>query len=210
MQVVNVIERCKDRAQQERSLNSVVGLMIHRCGVDLRHDVVLGYDAPTIVDAFTGKEPRWASVAAVTGRQNPYTIYIGGNLGPEDCDGVVWQALPLDEIGHHGRRFSRGHIGIGVIGDFREKPPSKTQLRTLVSVCSDLCIGLGLDPYKAIKGHGEIEGSHDGTKSPGRHNACPGDLLNMFTLRDDVAQARTRTNYRGLKEAGFVLDEPLP
>lgn len=183
--VDKIIEQVKDGAEQERDLSKIASIMIHRVGVDLRTGVVLGFDALDIAEVFIGRDPRWASVAKSTGSQNAYTFYVGGDLGPKAYDGRVWQALPLDEIGHHGRRFSRYSIGIACIGDFRVKPPSERQWAAAVDIVSDLCFIFGLISRR-VQGHGEVKGAHSGAKAPGRPAACPGDLWDMDAFRGSV------------------------
>jgi hypothetical protein len=185
--IQNVIDRCRDRKEQERG--DIVGMMVHRVGVDRQTGVELGFDGPAISDAFTGRNPDWAEVAAATGGQNAYTLFIGGAFGPPEFDGVIWQALELDEIGWHGRRFSRGYLGIGLIGDFRRgfgEPPSVMQTGSLLWILSSLCCALSIEPT-AIVGHGEVAGAHGGNKAPGLPGACPGDLISMDVIRKQVA-----------------------
>jgi hypothetical protein len=202
-----IIDQVRDHKYQRRDLDGIEGLMVHRCGVDLRAGMVIGYDGVSICDAFTGKNPRWESVAKVTGHQNPYTFLIGGNVGPAAFDGKVWQALPLDEIGHHGLRFSRGHIGIGLIGDFRTRVASETQLGIATDLCADLCLMLGLISRRVV-GHGEIRGAHK-KKGPGQPGACPGDFLSMDSFRSSVreqmrAKLRQDAKWR-LEQVGVQL-----
>lgn len=114
---------------------------------------------------------------------------IGGNLGRLELDGLVWQALPLTEFAPHARRFSGSYLSIACIGDFRvsyDAPPSARQLSSLITLTSLLCIELDLTTG-AVVGHGEVDGSHDGSKAPGRPAACPGGLLDMDRLRSAVA-----------------------
>ena len=191
-----IIDQVSDGRAQWRSINRVVGLMVHRCGVNSRTGAVIGYDAPAICDAFTGRAPRWRDVAKATNGQNPYTFYIGGNLGPAELDGKVWQALPLDEIGHHALGCSADHIGIALIGDFRVGPASDRQWSAAVDLCADLCLMLSLPPRHVV-GHGEMTQAHKGIKAPGQPGACPGDLLVMDAFRErihDEMRARARAD----------------
>lgn len=194
-QSVEVIsELVRDHKYQQRGTDSIDGIMVHRVGVDVRAGIVIGYEARTICDAFTGRNERWASVARATGGQNPYTFIIGGDHGPAVFDGKIWQALPLDEIGHHARRFSKRFIGIGLVGDFRARPPSEVQALAAVDLISDLCLLLGV-LSRRVFGHGEVPGSHSGSKARGSPGACPGDLLSMAKLRAAIQQ-RMRNKLR--------------
>lgn len=189
MRVEYVLERAFDGKYLERDITAVKGIMVHRVGIDLKAKppVVIGHDAIEICYAFQGKVKHLLDVARVSGYQNPYTIMIGGDHISAEHDGTVWQVMPLDEVGWHARRWSSGFIGVACIGDFRVQAPSRSQRASLVFTLAVLCGRLGLDPYKHIKGHGEVPDAHDGTKAPGKPNACPGDLLDLDLVRDDVA-----------------------
>ena len=204
--IENIIGELDDGKHRERDWTSVEGFMVHRCGVDLKTGVVLGYDGRRVGEAFIGKRPEWEDVAKATGYQNAYTLFIGGDLGPPALDGKVWQALPLDEVGYHGRRFSPGYIGIGCIADPRVKPMSRKQRRTLEDLLAALCVGWAKDPYRAIRGHGEIAKAHDGSKAPGKRNACPGlTQVELNVLRDDVAQLVKEKGLVELHRAGLIF-----
>jgi hypothetical protein len=206
--IESIITEVYDGDADIRHVDRIVGLMIHRVGVDLQSGVVLGYDARSICDAFLGRAPRWAEVAKITGSENAYTLFVGGDLGPAELDGHIWQALPLDELGHHARRFSGDYLGIGCIGDFRERPPSPKQLANLVSICADLCLALGLGAAGVV-GHGEIRGAHGGAKAPGKPAACPGDLLGLDGLRsmisEEMAISMRAGAVRRLASAGLLF-----
>lgn len=192
MHVEYVIDQAFDGRYLERDLGAIKGIMVHRVGVDLtaRPLTVIGHTALEICQVFQGKVKHLLDVARATGYQNPYTVMIGGDHVAADHDGTIWQVMPLDEVGWHARRWSPGYIGVACIGDFRVQPPSRRQRAALVFTLAVLCGRLGLDPYKHIKGHGEVPGAHDGTKAPGQPNACPGDLLDMLLVKDDVALVR--------------------
>lgn len=206
LKIENVIGQLDDEKHRVRDWDSVEGFMVHRCGVDLKTGVVLGYDAVRIGEAFIGRRPEWDEVARATGYQNPYTLYVGGDLGPPSLDGKIWQALPIDEVGYHGRRYSFGHIGIGCIADPRVKPMSRPQYNSLTSLLAALCVGWAKDPYRAIRGHGEVPGSHDGSKAPDEPAACPGlTQRELNVLRDDVADLVKYEGRSVLHAAGLIF-----
>lgn len=204
--IENIIKEVWDGKKSPRNWEDIEGVMVHRCGLDKETGVILGYDAPSICSAFLGRHPDYPEVAKATGGENPYTLYIGGDCGgPKELDGKIWQALPLDEVGYHGRRFSVSYIGIGLIFDGRYAPPSQKQLSSLTDILVELCVASLWDPYKRIKGHGELPKAHNGTKSPDGPAACPGttEHINMNVLRDEVAilmkdRARSRLHDAGL------------
>jgi len=205
MEVDQVIAEADDGRYDRRDVETIEGVMIHRCGVDLQMGVVLGYDALSVAAAFTGKAPQWEAVSKATGGQNAYSIMIGGDLGPAAFDGKVWQLLPLDEVGYHGRRFSSSYIGIGLIADPRYQAPSAAQRDSLIELLSAICPAYGWDPFKNIRGHGEVDGAHDGSKAPGKPAACPGDMLPMNLVRADVADRVGSYSRLKLQDAGLIL-----
>jgi len=209
--IVDIRAAVRDKRQQLRSADSVSAVLVHRVGVNLQTGVAIGYNAESICDAFTGQDPRWAGVASVTNSQNPYTFYIGGDLGGGQ-DGLIWQALSLQEIGWHARSASRGSIGIAMIGDFRRKVgrmPSKAQMSSLVWLVSGLCSVLGLEP-SCVLGHGEVTGAHGGEKASGEPDACPGDYVDMDRVRAavgaSVGPSCCVTARKALRESGMSFD----
>jgi len=209
MQILNIIKTVFDGKDQERNWEATKGIMLHRAGVNLVDKQVIGYDGLTVAKAFIGQLPEWAAVANATNRQNAYSIMIGTDCAPnnpDQYDGKVWQALPLDEIGWHGRRFSRGWIGICWLGDPRVRPLSDKARNAALDLCARLCRARGWDPYKQIKGHGEVQDAHGGEKASGKRETCPGltqQQLNMF--RDDVATLMKEGGLRALHDSGLVF-----
>lgn len=208
IEIESVIPACYDGKLKLRDPDEIAGAMVHRVGIDCQTGAVLGYDAISISNAFTGKDPKWADVAKATGSQNAYSLMIGGDLGPEPFDGKIWQLMPLNEIGYHARRFSSPYLGIGCIGDFRKnegRPMSPKQRASLVDLLALLCAAFSWNPYQKIKGHGEVGGAHSGAKAPGKPAACPGDLVDMYAIRDDVATLGRESARRQLADAGLVF-----
>lgn len=211
MLIESIIDLVTDRRERERDVDELVGLMIHRVGVDHQTGVVLGHDGATVCRHFTGAIADYPEVARATGGEKPYTFLIGGDCGPAELDGNIWQALPLDELGPHGRRWaSPRFLGVACIGDFRapyKRPPSSSQRASLVSLTAALALDLGLT-VDAIVGHGEISSAHSGAKAPGKPAACPGDLLDMSALRtivgDEMALVGRAAARDRLLAAGLV------
>jgi hypothetical protein len=205
MNIINVIDRVSDNRVSHRSWDKLKTIYLHRCGVDQKSGVVLGYDAPSVCDHFTGRDKTYPEVAAATGGEIAYSLMIGGDAGPPEFDGLIWQCLPLNEIGYHARRFSKEGLGIGLIFDGRVSPPSQKMYASLVDLLGLLCLGLGLNPYKSIRGHGEEPGAHGGSKAPGQPHACPGDLLVPNHVRDDTATIMREKGLRKLASSGLVF-----
>lgn len=185
---IDIIDEVRDRRDQERGMHRIKGLMIHRCGVDLKTDTVLGYTGREVAYAFTGRNPIWRErVAKYTGYQNPYTFMVNAGVGPWYLDGTVWQCLPIDEIGWHGRRWSDDMIGLAWIGDPRVQPVSEKGYQAMVELAAGLCHLLALSPGSDIWGHGEVDGAHGGGKAPGMPGACPGlSQAGLDQFREDV------------------------
>lgn len=194
-----------DGRDQHRDFDAIEGFMVHRVGVDLQMKTDIGYEPVAICGAFTGKRPEFKAVAKATGGQNAYTIMVGGDLGPAEHDGKLWQCLPLDEIGHHARRFSVPWMGIGLIADPRYKKISSAQHASLVDLLVELCIGWAKDPFQAVKGHGEVPTAHGGEKAPGKPAWCPG--FDMDPIRAEVAALIRERGRRRLAEMGLVFQK---
>lgn len=142
-------------------------------------------------------------IAKYTRGELAYTIMI-------DAVGRRWQILELSDIGQHASVWNTPALGIGVIGDFRKRPPTRAQMIALIDLCSDLCPALGIDPMgksshrgleaPSLAGHDELpRGSKDATKR------CPGNLLPMDQLRWDVAAMIKATAQQRVLRDGLVL-----
>ena len=165
--------------------DKVHGIMIHRCGIEDRWGHVLGYDGASIVKAFTGKG-EWPAVAAAVGSKMPYGYLVGGDRGPVELDGVVWQCLPDDVVGPNARAASSRFLSVGVIADLRYKSMSPKQRASLVKLSAALRIEHDV-PARMVKGHGEVLSAHDGSKAPDKSNACPGlTMAELDALRADT------------------------
>ena len=211
MEIIDVIDQCQNRrGQRHRELWQIKGIMVHRCGINLVDKVTIGYDPVTIAGAFTGTNPNWPEVRRATGGDMPYSFLIGGDgdrsVSPADSmDGIIWQCLPLSSVGPHARGYSRDYISIGLVADPRVRALTRKQYDSLVDLCVHLYHSVA-DPYpRWIVGHGEVDGAHGGTKSPGEKDACPGDMLPMHRLRDDVKSMLKRRAYRDLMSMGVAV-----
>lgn len=202
MQIVDIIDDVDD--EKERQRDKAQGITIHRCGIDRKSGVILGFDGRAVCDAFSGRTPGLEEAAEATGYENPYTILFGGICGPPELDGIIWQALALDDVGPHAKRWSSSTIGFGLIFDGRVGPPSAIQYENVVDLSAIFCTANAWDPYRLIRGHGELPGATE-SKRPGQPYACPGDLLSMNVLRDDVAIAMREGGCRSLHDLGIVF-----
>lgn len=205
--IINVIGECDDGKPGDRDPAQLKRIGVHRVGRDMRYGIKLGDTAPEICAHFTGKNREFPEVAKTTGKENAYTFMIGGDLGDPQWNGVVWQVLPVYDIGKHARRWSEICLGIGLIADPRIKPCSRKQRDALIDLCVELCQMLHIDPAKTdakgvpyLAGHDELPGG-----SRDLDKACPGDLLIMNELRRDVASTISDSALQRLLGTGMTL-----
>jgi hypothetical protein len=176
LQIHNVIDEVSDGKIIARDWAEHEGVTVHRVGYNHRYGINLGNTAPEICAHFTGKNSTHPEVARATGGQNAYTIMVGR-------EGIIWQCLPLGDVGHHARAWSSKTIGIAVIGDPRYISPTPEQYWALVDACSLVSRVLGTSSDE-IKGHDERKGARGDISK-----ACPGRLLSMDQLRYDTHAA---------------------
>lgn len=165
--VINVIRELDDGRQRERDVTRIRKIILHRVGTSL------GHTGPEIAKRFL-HDPQ---VAKYTGGQNPYTFYVGYQYGR------IWQALPVDEVGNHARRWNVEGLGIALIGDFRtEAPRADTTWGASLVLVSHLCEALGLSADDVEPHTG---GSLQGTTASSAKD-CPGRMFNMDRFREEV------------------------
>jgi hypothetical protein len=93
-----------------------------------------------------------------------YHFVIGNGHGSGDGEIEIGWRWPAQRQGIHVRGYNLGAIGICLVGNFEEKPPTKAQMAALlrlVRCLMDLC---GLSPPD-LRLHGELVA----TRCPGRH-----------------------------------------
>lgn len=140
---------------------------VHRSG--------LGETAAEIAHAFEGACPE---AARATGGRMPYTHVVRR-------DGTVEQALGWAEVAPHACAWNTRSASVGVVGDFRTRPPTDEQWESLVWLCSIASVLIG--GASGVYGHGELEhGMNDPDKS------CPGVRLDMTILRSAVRETILR------------------
>lgn len=166
----HVADWSRMRTREFTDVNSVV---VHR--------IEVSQEDPSYSDTAAGVARFFAEHEVgrqATGGQMPYPILIA-------ADGSVVQTLPLDRVAPHARSHNVSGIGVGCLGDFREREPPAAQLNALVEVCASLCRSFTIKP-DAVSGHDElIDASHDPDKE------CPGRTISMDGLRSRVAEAMT-------------------
>ena len=173
LQFVDKIDEVRefDKKAAPRKCESVSLMVVHRIGPKLGEVNVHG--AEDIASAFS-KHHEWH-----TGGQMPYNFVIRE-------DGVVEQALAMNDAGMHSLKFNASSIGVALIGDFRTAPPTAAQLEALTLLSMlwvQHCWARGkFDKVDAlVKGHDELPGA-----SSDKNKACPGYKLDMKALRASV------------------------
>lgn len=172
--VSNIIEEVRDRRQRERDVSRIKKIILHRVGKNIPLGLSLGDTGPEIARRFL-YDPK---VAKFTGWENPYTFYIGARVGR------IWQALPVDEVGNHARRWNRAGLGAALIGDFRHEEPSRAVWGAAIVLCNYLVRCLGLTP-EDVEPH--TGGSLTGT-SASASKECPGGKWDMDRFRRELAR----------------------
>lgn len=168
--VENRIRECWDGRERIVEMSKRRLIVVHRCE--------LGETAEEVARGFRQ--------VAATGGEMPYTFVLGRH-------GLVEQALRIQDVGPHARRWNTQGIGISLVGDFREQEPTSSQWMSLVALCHIL--SGWVDGPNAIYGHDELEG---GSSDPNKE--CPGKHLSMDTLRYEVREANlARISFAGIK-----------
>jgi len=151
-----------------RAKRALVGVVVHR--IEVSQEDASYTDTPSEVARFfrehsIGRE--------ATGGAMPYPVLI-------DDAGAVTQCVPLGRTTPHAKTHNPTTIGVGLLGDFRDRAPSARQRGALIQVCASLLRELALPP-SALRGHDELEG---GSSDPNKE--CPGRELSLPRLREDV------------------------
>lgn len=197
--IEDIISQVADGKSDLLDLTALKNIAVHRTGKDLKSGIDLGDTAFEVCEHFTGRNSQYPEVAKATGSEVPYGFMIGGNLGDPAYDGVIWQCLQLSDAGRHARRWNDVAIGVAVIADPRVRPCSSKQMQSLIDLLTLLSMAIRREPY-GIKGHDELKG---GSKDPAKQ--CPGPLLPMAVLREDVMAARSDMALQIALMAGMVL-----
>jgi len=200
LHVEDVIDQVADGQPHILDLQALSTIAVHRTGKDLRNDIDLGDTAVEVCSHFTGINDTYPEVAKATGGEVPYDFIIGGDLGAPEYDGVIWQCLSLSDAGRHAKRFNSTAIGVACLADPRVRPCSAKQMASLVDLCAVLSMAIKRDPFDCLRGHMELPNA-----SSDPNKQCPGPLLPMKVLRDDVATARAELGLQLTLMAGVKL-----
>jgi hypothetical protein len=153
--IIDSVDLCLDANHCSRARDPI-GLAVHRFGVPGCHDAA--------------GVARFCRGEASVGRKMAYNYVIS------PC-GLVEQALPDRRWGWHVRGWSSRYIGIALLGDFRNTPPTADASFSLLRLCKSLMLTYCL-AADAVKGHNELPG---GSAYP--DHQCPGRLLSLDVLR---------------------------
>lgn len=122
-------------------------------------------------------------------------------------NGVIELGRDVAVVGAHAGGFNAESIGIVVTGHGDLQPFKLTQRSALGQLCARLCREFGLSPLRVI-GRREVD-EHGGPAFP---TTSPGKLVDMATIRADVARALRSPGPAlvALSEASTALSEVPP
>lgn len=123
-----------DRSFPLRPLGAIRALVLHQTGTDPRA-------TPEQIAAFQVERLGLPGAS--------YHVLVG-------ADGAVYRIHPLTVAVSHVKGYHATTVSIGLIGDFRRKPPDDPQLTATAWVVAYLLDHLGLGP-EAVKGHEDLE-----------------------------------------------------
>lgn len=121
-------------------------------------------------------------------------VILDANRHDKSRDGEVQTGRVEGEVGAHCKGLNHQSIGICLIGDGDQDPPTEAQWKALVELCSDICLRHNLKARHVI-GHREINRLVDGQIVSRRYRTsktCPGAKIDLDELRDAVREALTR------------------
>ena len=174
MRVTNRIEDCArvcNHRANTRTAHLLSRVALHRC--TFANSEAPFYCADDSLDAI-GLAARFAvtdryAPGFYTKGTIPFTLLIKRN-------GRIEQLLPITAVASHALRWNVPAIGIALVGNMKEKPPTKAMWDAAVSLCA-MWRGYGLRMY----GHDELPfASSDTTKR------CPGAFFVMSNFRREV------------------------
>lgn len=123
---------------------------------------------------------------------------IGYHFVIENHDGniISKRGRPIDEPGAHAVEFgmNRKSVGICVVGNYDESPPSLDHLRLLSSLCSAIMVNYAI-PINNVIGHRDVGlmAGYDwrkiGPTGIPEYKSCPGKLFPIGTVRGVISGA---------------------
>ena len=109
-----------------------------------------------------------------------YDFVIGNGTDSQDGEVEVGYRWRDQQVGAHAKpEWNSRAIGICLVGNFEEEPPTAAQLASLERLCRWLCLRCSIPPENVL-GHG---------KTDGNHTLCPGRLLDLDALRRHLREA---------------------
>ncbi|MEM6733435.1 MAG: peptidoglycan recognition family protein [Myxococcota bacterium] len=159
-----------------RPTESIDTVVVHR--IEVSQEDPSYSDSPRDVARFFLEHPVGKSA---TGGEMPYPVLI-------DSSGTITQTVPFNRITPHAKIANATGIGVGCLGDFRERAPAPAQYEALVHVCAALVSALGCGAASVV-GHDELTGA---SSHPDKE--CPGRSLAMDALRSAVTERLERSD----------------
>ena len=164
-------------ARRRRTLREISAVVVHR--IEVSQEDPHFRDTPRDVARFFAEHPVGRRA---TGGSMPYSLLV--------CPrGIVTQTVPLLQVTPHARLHNATTLGIGCLGDFRQRSPGRPQWRALFALSAYLlrCCNLGV---QALRAHDEL---HEGSYDPDKE--CPGIFLSVAALRDEIAASGARRQH---------------
>lgn len=140
------------------------------------------YQGETITEA------QWADHAAkgeTSGLEKPW-LDVGYNFGIENVNGklMILDGRAIGEVGAHAVGFNAKSIGICMVGNYDNDPPSDDRLFALASLCRDLQREFSI-PRNNVVGHRETFVM----RGVPVEKSCPGEKFNMDDFRKRLIDA---------------------
>jgi LysM repeat protein len=109
-------------------------------------------------------------------------IIDNGTMGRDDGEVEVGHRWKSQMDGAHCDAGNMNHQGIGIclIGDFTNRPPSSAQMEALVGLVEQLSSYYGIPNNRIIR-HKDV---------PGKRTACPGSRFPWWKFRDRISRDR--------------------
>jgi hypothetical protein len=123
----------------------------------------------------------------------PYTLVVMRQ-------GAIEQALPLSAVSPHAASWNLTSLGVGVVGDFRERMPTPFQMEALLWLNLWLC---QLFTWK-LPAAGHMDVHTEGRPASGDPDKkCPGPFFSVADLNEDTLNKMHQQADLVLRNAGL-------
>lgn len=113
-------------------------------------------------------------------------------------DGTIYQCNGLNDVTSHAAGSNTKSLSYCLMYRATDNPtgpatePSLPQLSSLINWAGTTCTQLGLNPYKAVRGHRELKGTGwflDKNGHKRLRKVCPGMQVDLTKLRQSIAMS---------------------